>query len=67
MLRTVEAVVEPDGSLRLLEEVKLHAGARALVTLLAKDDSADTARLSEAALATDWERKEEEDAWAHLQ
>ncbi len=67
MSRTVEAVVESDGSLRLLEDVELKAGARALVTLLGEDDPPETALLSEAALAADWDRDEEDEAWAHLQ
>ena len=67
MSRTIEAVVESDGSLRLLEDVELQAGARALVTVLAEDDVHETAVLSESALAADWDRDEEDDAWAHLQ
>jgi predicted DNA-binding antitoxin AbrB/MazE fold protein len=67
MLRTVEAVVQSDGSLRLLEPVELRAGERALVTLLGENDPAETALLSEPALAADWDRSEEDEAWAHLQ
>ena len=67
MLRTVEAVVENDGSLRLLEHVDLRAGERALVTLLGDDAPAETALLSEPALAADWDREEEDEAWTHLQ
>lgn len=67
MLRTVEAVVENDGSLRLLEHVELRAGERALVTLLGEDDPDEAALLSQSSLAADWEREEEDEAWAHLQ
>jgi predicted DNA-binding antitoxin AbrB/MazE fold protein len=68
MLRTVEAVVEKDGSLRLLEDVELREGERALVTILGDDaDATDDALLSEPALAAEWEREEEEEAWRHLQ
>jgi predicted DNA-binding antitoxin AbrB/MazE fold protein len=68
MPRTVEAVVEKDGSLRLLEEVELREGERALVTILSDDVQAnDDALLSEPALAAEWEREEEADAWRHLQ
>ena len=67
MLRTVEAVVESDGSLRLLEDIELQVGDRALVTLLGEDDAAEAARLSEPSLAADWDRPEEDEAWAHLQ
>lgn len=69
MLRTVEAVIEAGGHVRLLEEVDVSGPRRALVTIL--DESADepnlTALLSEAALAEDWNREEEDAAWQHLQ
>ncbi len=67
MSRTFQAVVENDGSLRPLGRVELKAGDRALVTLLDENDSNETALLSQPALAPDWERKEEDEAWAHLQ
>ena len=31
------------------------------------DGASETALLSEAALAQDWNRKEEDEAWSHLQ
>ena len=68
MLKTVEAVIEKDGHVRLLEEVRLSRPQRALVTIL--DDEREVnepALLSEAALAVDWCRDEEEAAWRHLQ
>lgn len=71
MLRTIEAVIETDGRIRLLEAVDLTGARRALVTVL--EDSAEetdhdfTALLSEPSLAEDWDRPEEDAAWAHLQ
>ncbi len=71
MLRTLEAIIEPDGRVRLLEAIALSGTRRALVTVL--EDSTDeaggalTAALSQPALATDWDRPEEDAAWAHLQ
>lgn len=73
MLRTIEAIVDERGNVRLLEPLRLDHVSRALVTILeartvsGEDESPDTAALSEAALATDWERPEETAAWAHLQ
>ncbi|HEU0015056.1 MAG TPA: hypothetical protein VFQ45_15310 [Longimicrobium sp.] len=70
MLRTIEAVIESNGQVRLLEPVALSGSRRALVTVL--DESPDeaganvTALLSEAALA-EWNSDEEDAAWAHLQ
>lgn len=69
MLRTIEAVVGADGQVHLLEDVSLSGPRRALVTLLdepADEESNVTALLSEAALS-DWNREEEDAAWAHLQ
>jgi hypothetical protein len=66
MLRTIEAVIEPDGQVRLLEPVAIDGARRALVTVL--DEPAElTALLSKPALATDWCRPEEDAAWQHLQ
>ena len=67
MIRTIEAVVDQNGNVRLLEEVQLPGARRALVTIL--DDaprSEETALLSEESLA-DWSRPEEDAAWSHLQ
>jgi len=67
MIRTVEAVVDASGNVRLLEDVQLPGPRRALVTILEDAPrSAETAVLSERALA-DWGRPEEDAAWSHLQ
>lgn len=65
MRRTIEAKVDENGNIRTTEPVALPPGARVLVTILEMEDS-ETASLSEAALAADWERPEEEAAWSHL-
>jgi hypothetical protein len=68
MLKTFEAFVDERGNIRLVEPVELPAGGRALVTLLEEPIRIpETALLSEAALAEDWERPEEDEAWSHLQ
>ena len=70
MIRTVEAVIDEKGHVRLLEPIQLSSTHRALVTILedAPASSAnETALLSEPALAEDWNRPEEEAAWSHLQ
>ncbi len=69
MHRTVEAIVEPDGRVRLLEPVDMGSARRALLTILdepAEEAANMPALLSEAALA-DWNRPEEDEAWSHLQ
>jgi len=73
MPKTVEAVVDEHGHIRLLEPLNLHASQRVLVTVLENAPEADTrtasetALLSEEALAEDWNRDEEDEAWKHLQ
>jgi hypothetical protein len=68
MLEAVEATIEPDGTVRLHEPVRLSVARRALVIILEDATStAETALLSEGALAADWDRVEEDAAWAHLQ
>jgi hypothetical protein len=70
MIRTVEAIADKHGHVGLLEEVKLPEDRRALVTILEEAPRAgisETALLSEPALAKDWERAEEDQAWSHLQ
>ncbi len=70
MIRTVEAVIDEHGNVRLLEPVQLPAARRALVTILeerAGTGVPESALLSEAALAEDWNRPEEDEAWSHLQ
>jgi len=67
-MRTVEAVVEPNGEVHLIEPIRVPSPRRALVTILEEAPTVpDAARLSEAALADDWNRPEEDAAWAHLQ
>lgn len=67
-MKTVEAIIQPNGEVRLLEPVKLSSSRRALVTILEESPLAyDAALLSEAALKEDWNRPEEDAAWAHLQ
>ena len=69
MLRTVEAIIDERGNIHLREPVRLSAARRALVTILDDEPliAPETALLSEAALAEDWNRPEEEAAWSHLQ
>jgi hypothetical protein len=68
MLKTVEATIDDQGVVRLSEPVKLNGSRRALVTILDEAvEPDDVTALSEAALAEDWSRPEEDDAWSHLQ
>jgi len=69
MTRTLEAVIEQGGTVRLLEPINITVARRALVTVLDEEPSLaadECARLSEATLAGDWNRPEEDAAWSHL-
>ena len=70
VIRTIEAVIDEQGGVHLLEPVQLGSTRRALVTILEESPVAgilESALLSEAALAQDWSRPEEDEAWSHLQ
>ncbi len=69
MLQTYEATIDEKGCIHLKEPVTLPAGHRVLVTILeeAAFHVPETALLSEQSLAEDWNRPEEDAAWAHLQ
>lgn len=67
--RTVEAIVEEDGTVRLLEPVEGVGPRRALVTLLDEipEEAAHTSALASEDALADWARPEEDEAWSHLQ
>jgi hypothetical protein len=70
MLRTIEAVIDEGGVVHLSEAIRLSGSRRALVTILDEDPlhhPGETPLLYEAALAADWDRPEEDEAWAYLQ
>jgi hypothetical protein len=72
MLQTVEAVIDSNGQFHFLETFQFTKYKRVLVTFLSDENEPTNMRientlLSEEALGTDWNRIEEEQAWAHLQ
>jgi hypothetical protein len=70
MLQTIEAVIDEPGVIHLSEAIRLSGSRRALVTILDEEPlyrPGETALLSEAALAADWHRPEEDEVWAYLQ
>ncbi|MDZ4713205.1 MAG: hypothetical protein SGI89_12895 [bacterium] len=72
MLTTLKAVIKEDGSVQLLEHVKLDHEVKALVTILDsdisydKDDVHEIMTLSESVLSKDWLKPEEDEAWKNL-
>lgn len=68
MPKIIEATIDEQGNVQLLEPIQLPKPRRAYVTILTDDlDIPETALLSETALAKDWNRSEEDAAWSHLQ
>lgn len=72
-MQTYKAVLQPNGSLQFLDRAPLpnHKPCHVLVTFTEEPVPQETAlcgaSLSEAALAKDWLREEEDEAWSHLQ
>ncbi len=71
MLKSIEAVIFHDGSVKLKEKIHLDKSLRAIVTILDEEmdfpEIDEITLLSEKALAEDWNREEEDKAWSHLQ
>lgn len=70
MSQTVEAVIDSQGRVQLVQDIELPRGRRALVTVLdeaPEAEPAETALLSEGSLSKDWLKREEDEAWSHLQ
>ncbi|MDE3087816.1 MAG: hypothetical protein KGJ80_00315 [Chloroflexota bacterium] len=70
MIRTLEATIDEQGNVHLLEPTQLPATHRALVIVLDETPGVsipESALLSEHALAEDWNSPEEDAAWSHLQ
>lgn len=68
MIRTIAAVIDEDGKIRLLEPVQVGSSRGAVVVILDEPriPASETAILSEEALE-DWNRPEEDAAWSRLQ
>ena len=67
MMKSVEARVEPNGEVHLVEPLHLVHPCRAIVTILDDGPIPETALLSEEALAKDWQQPDEDAAWARFQ
>ncbi len=71
MLKSIEAIITSDGRIALKESVSLKSAHKAIVTILDEEvklsNLSEIALLSEEALAKDWNKPEEDEAWALLQ
>ena len=69
MIRSVEASMDIMGNIKLFEPVKVSSSCRVLITILDEKPFFhvnEEALLSEAILAEDWNRPEEDEAWEHF-
>ena len=66
MRPAIEAEVDEQGTIRPTEPVTLAPGSKLLITVVEEPSVSETALLSEASLAADWNRPEEDAAWADL-
>jgi hypothetical protein len=69
MIQTVEALVDAAGRVQYLGEIQVDSPRRALVRVFEEPAAVpgEAALLAEAALAAEWSRPEEDEAWSHLQ
>ena len=66
MLRTIEATIDRNGQVKLIEAIVLPRSSRALVTILEDAGTPNEAFiLAEPALA-EWLSPAEDEAWRHL-
>lgn len=68
MVRSIEAIIDEQNNVRLLEFVPL-AGARRAVLIVLDEPAVnvpETALLSEPSLSEGWDRPEEDAAWSYL-
>lgn len=70
MIRTIEVTLDQKSHISLSEPVNLSSSCRALVLILDEKPLIrvnEETLLSEAALAEDWDRPDEDETWQYLQ
>ena len=70
MMRSYNAKIDSNGQVHLLKPAHLRGPSKAVVTVLeptAEETDGALLKFTESSLYNDWERPEEDEAWAHLQ
>jgi len=73
MIQTYQALVNKGGAVQLLQEMDIKTPKRALLIVFDEDfeesfyENSLPYLLSESSLAKEWNRPEEDEAWAYLQ
>ena len=67
-MKTIEAMIDTNSVVKFKEVVRVKKSQKVLVTFLEENATEQSVTLiSEAALAKDWLKPEEDKAWTHLQ
>ncbi len=66
MIRTLPAIIDKNGEVRLVESITLDAECRALVTIM-DEEHAEFSPLACDQNLSEWILPEEDRAWMHLQ
>ena len=73
MLKTIEAIIDQNGVVHLLESVNIKNETRVLVVVMdespilpANDGLLVSENMSEQALSKDWNNEDEDEAWSYL-
>ena len=66
MKPTIEAEVDDKGNIRPKTPITLPPGSKLLITVVGEGAASETALPSESSLAAEWNRPEEDAAWADL-
>lgn len=72
MIHTYQAIINQEGSVLPLKTLKFNEPKRAILIVFDKEfedsfyEKSDSYIMSESTLANDWNRPEEDEAWAYL-
>jgi hypothetical protein len=66
MIRTLPAIIDKNGDIRLVDPIKLDSECRALVTIMDEEHAGLSPLACERTLS-EWILPEEDNAWMHLQ
>ena len=66
MKPTIEAEVDDKENIRLKTPIRFPPGSKLLITVVGEAAVSEIALLSESSLAAEWNRPEEDAAWADL-
>ncbi|MFA5803524.1 MAG: hypothetical protein WC879_02670 [Melioribacteraceae bacterium] len=67
-MQSIQTIIEPNGHIRFPGNLRISKPTKAIITFLEEESKLRfTELVSEKSLAEDWNKPEEDEAWAHLQ